>query len=318
MRRSGHCLLAIVLSGWNFEASAADASATKSQAATASPNAAALPTGEEIAVQVVEQGTSTKAVREQARQAFPLAQLNGEQQRLASSVLGDISLFRRLPTVKCPVDSRVYQFFIEHPEVAVQVWKVLGISRLELRRTSPTTFFADTGDGSTGNIQLLLKTPTQCIVYCDGMFKSPVLTKSIKARTIVVLNSSFQKQADGTPLVTHSVDMFVSFPSLAVETIARLVSPLSYKYADRNMEEISSFLRMMDLSMARQPGWVEQVVILMEGLAPECRDRLLKLTAEVYVDAQRKIRNEKGELPSIEAIRPPVQTAAGGEGPTTK
>jgi hypothetical protein len=318
MRRSGHCLLAIVLSGWNFEASAADASAAKSPSATASPNTAALPSGEEIAVQVVEQGTSTKAAREQARQAFPLGQLNAEQQRLANSVLGDISLFRRLPTVKCPVDSRVYQFFIEHPEVAVQVWKVLGISRLELRRTSPTTFFADTGDGSTGNIHLLLKTPTQCVVYCDGMFKSPVLARPIKARTIVVLNSTFQTQTDGLQSVTHSVDMFVSFPSLAVETIARLVSPLSYKYADRNMEEISSFLRMMDLSMSRQPGWVEQVVILMEGLQPECRDRLLKLTAEVYVEAQRKARTAGGEALSIEAIRPPVQTASGADAPAVK
>jgi hypothetical protein len=318
MRRSGHCLLAIVLSGWNFEAFGADASATKSATVTASPNAAALPGGEEIAVQVVGAGTSTKAGREQARQAFPLAQLKADQQRLASSVLGDISLFRKLPTVKLPVDSRVYQFFIEHPEVAVQVWKVLGISRLELRKTSAMTYFADTGDGSTGDIQVLLKTPTQCVVYCDGMFKSPVLTKPIKARTIVILNSSFQTQADGSQFVTHSVDMFVSFPSLAVETIAKLVSPLSYKYADRNMEEISSFLRMMDLSMARQPGWVEQVVILMEGLQPECRDRLLKLTAEVYVDAQRKARNEKGEPVSIEAIRPPVQTASGGQAPAVK
>jgi hypothetical protein len=226
-------------------------------------------------------------------------------------ILSDVSLYRRLPTVRCPIDPKVYQFFIDHPDVAVSVWRVLGISKLTLKQTGPNTFDADTGDGSTGSLQMLSKTPTQCVIYCDGMFKSPVLPKAIKARALVVLNTQYQQQPDGAAIVTHSVDMFVNFPSLAVETIAKVVSPLSYKFADRNMEEITAFLRMMELSMERNPGWIEQVAQLLEGVAAERGPELMKLTASIYVDAQRRSGAVAGTNGA--AGTSPVQTAAGTE-----
>jgi hypothetical protein len=145
------------------------------------------------------------------------------------------------------------------------------------------------------------------------MFKSPVLPKAIKARALVVLNTQFEPQADGTSIVTHSVDMFVNFPSLAVETIAKVVSPLSYKFADRNMEEITAFLRMMALSMERNPGWIEQVAVLLEGVAADRGPELIKLTAGVYVDAQRRLSPQSGSAGTAPVPIGAVQTAAGSD-----
>jgi hypothetical protein len=272
-----------------------------------------LPTAADVAVEVLHPGTSTKSVRESARSAFPLSTLAPEHQRLAQSVLTDVSLYRRLPTVKAKLDPRVYQYFIDGPDAAVSIWRVLGISKLELKQKSPGVFEADTGDGSSGTVTLLHRTPTSCIVFCDGLFKSPVLTKPIKARALVTLTATFEPQADGTTFITHTADMFVSFPSLAVETIAKMVSPLSYKYADRNIEEITSFLRMMDISMSRQPGWIEQIAQLMDGISDERNRQLLQVTAAVYVDAQRRSFAAKGETFNLKAIQPPVQKVAGAE-----
>ena len=279
------------------------------------PNAAVtseaqLPTAADVAVEVLQPGTSAKAVRESARTAVPVAKLSPENQRLAQSVLSDVSLFRRLPTVRAKLDPRVYQYFLDTPDAAVSIWRVLGISHLELKQTAPGVFEADTGDGSTGTVSLLLRTPTTCVVYCDGLFKSPVLARPIKARALVTLNAVIQPQTDGSTMITHTADMFVTFPSLAVETIAKMVSPLSYKYADRNIEEITSFLRMMDVSMSRQPGWIEQVAALMDGVSQERNAQLLQVTAAVYVDAQRKTFQAKGEPMRLDAIRPPVQKAS--------
>jgi len=239
--------------------------------------------------------------------------LSPEHQRLAQSVLSDVSLFRRLPTVKAKLDSRVYQYFLDAPDAAVSIWRVLGISKLELKQKSPGVFEADTGDGSSGTVTLLHRTPTSCVVFCDGLFKSPVLAKPIKARALVTLTATIEPQADGTTSITHTADMFVSFPSLAVETIARMVSPLSYKYADRNIEEITSFLRMMDVAMSRQPGWIEQLAQLMDGVSEERNRQLLQVTAAVYVDAQRRAFTAKGEPFNVKSIQLPVQKVAGAE-----
>ncbi len=229
-----------------------------------------------------------------------------------------MSLFRRMPTVQATLDPRVYQYFIDAPDVAVAIWRVLGISKLELKQTSPGVFEADTGDGSTGTVTLLKRTPTLCIVFCEGLFKSPVLARPIKARALVSLTASIEPQKDGTTQITHTADMFVSFPSLAVETIAKMVSPLSYKYADRNIEEITSFLRMMDVSMSRQPGWIEQIAELMDDVSRERSAQLLQITAAVYVDSQRRAFEAKGLPFKLDAIRPPVQKASAAEATPTR
>jgi hypothetical protein len=321
MVRRGRSLL--LFSTLAFAAGSAHADQPVNVASTPAASAAAstepqLPTAADVAVDVVHPGTSAKSVRETARASVPLGKLSPEHQRLAQSVIGDISLFRRLPTVKAKLDPRVYQYFLDSPDAAVSIWRVLGISKLELKQTSPGVFEADTGDGSSGTVTLLLRTPTTCVVYCDGLFKSPVLTKPIKARALVTLNATLEPQADGTTFITHTADMFVTFPSLAVETIAKMVSPLSYKYADRNIEEITSFLRMMDVSMSRQPGWIEQIAQLMDGISDERNRQLLQVTAAVYVDAQRRAFAAKGQPFDIKAVQVPVQKVAGAEGATAK
>jgi len=87
------------------------------------------------------------------------------------------------------------------------------------------------------------------------------------------------------------------------------VSPLSYKFADRNMEEITAFLRMMVLSMERNPTWIEQIARLLEGVSEDMGPELVKLTAGVYVDAQRRAGHALGESAAVGTS--PVQTAAG-------
>ncbi|QDT56363.1 hypothetical protein Pan44_44170 [Caulifigura coniformis] len=319
MRRSGRSLL--LFSTLALATGPAMAEQPVSKSATPATNSSPasepqLPTAADVAVDIVQPGTSAKSVRDSARAAVPVGKLAPEHQRLAQSVLGDISLFRRLPTVRAKLDPRVYQYFIDNPDAAVSIWRVLGISKLELKQKSPGIFEADTGDGSSGTVSLLHRTPTSCIVFCDGLFKSPVLAKPIKARALVTLNAVIEPQADGTTNITHTADMFVSFPSLAVETIARMVSPLSYKYADRNIEEITSFLRMMDVSMSRQPGWIEQIAQLMEGVSEERNRQLLQVTAAVYVDAQRRSFASRGEAFQLKSIQPPVQKVSGAESAT--
>jgi len=320
MRRSGRSLLLFSTLALATGPAIAEQPVSKPVTPTANSFPATepqLPTAADVAVDIVQPGTSAKSVRDSARAAVPVNRLAPEHQRLAQSVLGDVSLFRRLPTVRAKLDPRVYQYFIDNPDAAVSVWRVLGISKLELKQKTPGVFEADTGDGSSGTVSLLHRTPTSCIVFCDGLFKSPVLAKPIKARALVTLNAVIEPQADGTTNITHTADMFVSFPSLAVETIARMVSPLSYKYADRNIEEITSFLRMMDVSMSRQPGWIEQIAQLMEGVSEERNRQLLQVTAAVYVDAQRRSFASKGEAFKLQSIQPPVQKVSGAEPATT-
>ncbi len=71
----------------------------------------------------------------------------------------------------------------------------------------------------------------------------------IQARAVLYVRTSFEVDNNGQQLVTHTADMFVAFPSQTVETVAKAMAPISNKITDKNFEEISLFLRMMQLAM---------------------------------------------------------------------
>ena len=155
-------------------------------------------------------------------------------------------------------------------------------------------------------MRVLLNTADHYVVTCHGEFKSPAIKKPIQAIAMMHLKPKFSK----TGKVTHQLDMYVSFPSSAIEALARFISPVSNRIADRNFEEISLFVEMMSVAMARQPGWIEQLTTKMDGIKPGDTDELLKLTATIYVDAVKAERSLSERSVTLEEILPPIQTAS--------
>jgi hypothetical protein len=262
-------------------------------------------------VETLRAGDSSRRLRNEAISELPWRQLSPAARAEVREIVDSTSLYRRLPEIKFNSDRRVYEFFTRNPDVAVSIWRAMQISDVELWQTGPYEYETDTQDGTWGEVRVLLKGPDSYLVTCRGEFQSPVLPKAIRAYAVMHLQPRFGE--DGT--VTHKVDMFVSFPSLTVETIAKIVSPVSYRIADRNFEEISMFAELMNTAMSRQPGWVEHIARRLNGILPGRAEELLAVTARVYVDAEKRRRAAEGLPVSLEAIRPPVLDAAptGGE-----
>ena len=273
------------------------------------PQLPAIP--DRLRVDVQSEGTSSRDELTAATTRLPLAELSAPHRTRVEGIVGQPSLFRRLPTITCRTDPRVYAYFTEHPDVAVSIWRVMGISEMQMRQVSPTEWETDLKDGTVGLVTVLHATPTSRLILCEGEFKSPLLTKPIRSTGLMHLQTQTWQDGAGQCYVTHAADMFVLFQSGAVETIAKLISPMSFKMADSNFEEVSVFLRMMDEAMAHEPGWVERTAGRMEGVLPGTDKQLLDVAAQVYVDAQRRALQQAGQPVTLDAIRPPIQTAAG-------
>lgn len=266
---------------------------------------------ERLRVEVNRAGSSSKDELARALQRLPLGQLSSADRQRVQSVVHAPSLYRRLPTVTCRTDPRVYSFFVENPDVAVSIWRVMGVSEMQMRQTAANEYETDLKDGTFGTMTVLHRSPGCQLVMCTGDFKSPLLAKPIRSTGLLCLQSQSWHTPEGEHCITHTGDVFVVFHSDAVEAIAKLISPMSFKLADKNFEEVTLFIRMMDEAMRRQPGWVERAASQMEGVI-EGRDKeLLDVAAKVYVDARRRELQQAGGAVSLEAIRPPVQTASG-------
>ncbi|MGQ0634235.1 MAG: hypothetical protein ACT4QC_06480 [Planctomycetaceae bacterium] len=234
-------------------------------------------------------GSSTSAARKSAHAALPLDKLSPENQHRVAGLLKSVSFFRRLPKVSFPVEPDVYGYFVAHPDVAVSIWRAMKISKLQMWQTGRFDYEADTGDGSIGKLEVVHAGPEQQLVFCDGEYKSPLFSKPIAARSLLLLQTSFIKEADGTMYCTHRANLWVSFPSQTVDVVSKIFSPLAVTLTDRTFTEISLFLKMISLAMTHRPDWVEQIAETMEGVPELRKQQVMSLTAEVYASAQKRL-----------------------------
>lgn len=239
----------------------------------------------EIRVDTLEVGTSSRDVKRKALQAVPLAQLPAAQRATVDSILQDISLFRRLPTIRCESDTRIYSYFCDHPDVAVSIWRAMGVSGVKMTETGRGAFSCDAGDGTLGQVEVLYRSAASSLVSCKGTFTSPLLPKPIKGSALMHVQAQTQRDPSGKTYVIHKADLFISFPSTAVDAVARTIAPVSNKMMDKNFEEISLFVRMMDEASRRKPEWVFDIAPKLEGVGKERPAELVDLTRQVNAGA---------------------------------
>lgn len=263
-------------------------------------NKGGAPDAPPIEVEVLTRGVSSRTAEGDAKTRLPMRHLSPEESRRVQQIVGRRSMFRRLPNIQIDADPAVYRYFTHNPETAISIWRRLGISKFKMKQTAPGIWHADAGDGSIGTIEVLHRSNSEHLLLCTGSYKSPLLTKPIQAKALMHLRNVGVVAADdpdGPAQVLHDLDLFVMFPSQTVDTVARAISPVSHMIADRNFRELSMFVRFMHVAMQRQPGWVEQLTGQLDGVTPDQRAELLKVSAEVFVAAHR--RSVRGQNPGV-------------------
>lgn len=295
---SALCLLGTASTS-HGQATGIDASSVVSMGKAAPGN------GRAMTVDVKSEGDSSRKAKQTAIEQMPMALLSRPGQQAVKNVLDDVSLFRRLPTIALNADRRVYEYFTAHPDAAVSLWRAMDISRVQMRQTGPNEYETDTRDGTWGQVEVLLRNADHYIIMCRGSFQSPALKKPIQASAVMHLQPKFGE--NGATL--HTLDLFVTFPSQTIETMAKLISPVSNRIADRNFEEVSLFIVMMSAAMQSQPMWVQTVSQKMDGVLAERPQELMALTATMQAEAER-VRNGGRSTLLAQPAQPIPQQAA--------
>lgn len=239
-------------------------------------------------LRVLQKGTSGRTARQAGIEQLPLEDMTEENRKNADEILEHVSMIRELPMLQFDVEPAVYHYFTQHPEVAVSIWRVLEISKFQMQQTNADEYLAETSDGTSGRIRVLYRGNNQQVIICRGVYKSPLIRKPLQADAMIHLKTRFLKAEDGQTQARHRAWMYVSFSSKTVGTAAKLISPVSNLIIDRNFQEISLFLNLMSMSMARKPGWVENIASKLEGVKNTRRKELLDLTKNVYISSRKR------------------------------
>ena len=252
-------------------------------------------------ITILKKGSSSKKSQKSAKSALPLRKMSPAVRRRVESIVRHASLFRELPSLRFEVAPKAYLYFTAHPDVAVSIWGVLGISKFKLKQNSRTLYMADSGDGTKGKMEIVYRGAGHIVVICDGVYKNPLLFKSIKTKSLIHLQATFSQDRKRKTFVTHRAFLHVWFPSTAMETAAKLISPVSNVVIDKNFQEISLFIHIMSRAMSHQPRWMERVTAKLQDVENSRKRELLKLTAQVYL-SERKRAGLPVEVPSRNTI----------------
>ncbi|HWB01235.1 MAG TPA: hypothetical protein VG713_22250 [Pirellulales bacterium] len=263
----------------------------------AAPTVAATPNG----------SATNRAARDEALRAIPLARLAASDRARVSKVLVDSSIFRRLPTQVIDCDPEFYLYLVEHPELVVEVWRVLGISTVTLDRDENETLHADDGAGTVGKVDLIYRSQEAHVFYADGCYDGPVFNQPLKGQCVLLLRSSYVRKADGTYSVTCRLDSFLHLDNATLEVLAKVMQPLVGQIADHNFRETTLFVAALHQAAQCNLAGLDDVISRMKDVRPEICQQFAELSEQVAVEAA---------IAKTEALRAAAR-AQSGEGQRT-
>ena len=85
-------------------------------------------------------GSSSKSLRKQTVNSIPLQALNAQSRERIVDILRKPSIYRQLPVTSINADPDYFRFLIRYPEVVVNIWQLMGITKMTtcLLYTSPS------------------------------------------------------------------------------------------------------------------------------------------------------------------------------------
>lgn len=231
----------------------------------------------------------------------------------AQSIINDTSIYRRLPTRIIDCDPDLFTFLLQHPEIVIDVWRVMGISQVALNRTPDGTYRGTDGAGTTGTLRYLFcnwgeGANNVAVVYADGAYQGQPFPTPLKAQSIMLVRSSAIRETNGRHYITVKIDTFIQIENLGVEIVAKTVQPWIAKTADQNLIETLTFVSNFSRTAEKNPQGMERLANRLDTLDESTRNQLVTLcfrTAERY--ARRDTTTRTGAViaarPGLTAVR---------------
>lgn len=237
-----------------------------------------------IAGALADSGSSGRDVRRRAVEAIPLERMGRAERQVAEQAIQQTTLYRHLPTASITCDAALLDFILAKPEALVDVWRVLGISRLALDPTAPGRWRLSDGYGTVGAVQLLHRERTErgglCVFHGRGAYDGPLAPKQLTGSCLVVVRYVPEPAPQGgRPRQSVQIDAFLDVDGMGLELVTRTLQPLIVRSAATNAHEISLFVSQFAAAAARNPEAMARIADRMTHTLPQDRSTLVALAS---------------------------------------
>ena len=212
----------------------------------------------------IDSGSSSREARRRALEAFPLDRIPEPQRKAIDPCLRSATLYRRLPVETVACDAELLDFALTKPEAIVDIWRVLGISRLALDPVGPRQWRLSDGYGTVGVLRLVHQERQGrsglLVFHGRGAYTGPLSPKNLTGSCVLLLrHGPAMPAADGRQRQTVQIDSFLDMDGVGLEIVTRTLQPIIVRSAASNLHEICLFMTTLSDSARTNPEGVAQL-----------------------------------------------------------
>ena len=239
-----------------------------------------------------------RAAREEAIRAIPFDQLTPEVQNRIAAVVSKPSVHRRLPVKVIDCDPSLYLFLVRQPEVVVNIWELMGITQIGLKRAGPFSFVATDGMGTKSKADLVYGTNDTHLVYAEGVYDGPLLRKPINGRCVLLLRSGYVETAEGRVHVTNQLDVFLQLDHVGLDILAKTIHPFFGRVADLNFVQTVAFLERISRTAERNGPGMQRLANRLTKVDASVREQFAELTASIEKRSAERLAAKQAAIPT--------------------
>ncbi|MCU0962617.1 MAG: hypothetical protein MUF48_21180 [Pirellulaceae bacterium] len=244
--------------------------------------------------------TASRKAREETIRELPLVSLQEPVRSRIEQVVTRPTIYRRMPVEVIRCDPELYVFLVRYPEVVINMWQLMGVTRVTIQRQGPYVYDAQDGAGTVSQVELVYGTRSQHLFLADGYYEGPLLPRRVTGRCVLLLSTGYTNDRQQHDYVANRLDVFLQLDNAGAEIVARTLHPLLGKTADSNFLEALRFVSQVShVAETNGPG-VQRLVTRLSNIEPTVRDRFAQLATTLH---QRATMREMANAPEEPAAR---------------
>ncbi len=227
------------------------------------------------------EGTSTREARDAAIQRIPFQQLTPEAGARLKTVVASSSYFRSMPTETVDCDPEMFTFLVRHPEVIVNIWEVMEVTKVSLQRSGLYQLQGSDGAGTSSKMDLVFGNDSMHIYFASGSYQGSLWARELNGKCVVILHNRPGPLPNGKQGIVASMDVFMKLDNLGADLVVKTLGPLMGKTADYNFTECASFFSQISQTAESNPYGIQQLAKRLTKIDPSIRDQFIATTNSV-------------------------------------
>ncbi len=225
-----------------------------------------------------------RAAQREAERTIPWGELTQRAATRLRDVLEHTTVFRRMPEETIQCDPDLYIFLVRHPEVVVDIWRHMGITRCSLKRTKPYVMEATDGAGTKSQVELVYGSNDLHVMYAEGEYSGSLTQKPIHGRCVMILRSRVVPGNYPTPSqtrITSRMDVFLKLDHAGAEVVAKALHPVVGRTVDQNFTQTMRFVEQIARVARVNNDGMQRLALQLDSLDRDVRDRFALLTSRI-------------------------------------